>query len=155
MIIVKVVRKILIIVMRKGNLFCLLHLLYSEFGGIWCSTQYLNQAVLYYDNIDNYQCFFVNTLNSDKTKVSIDNDTYNKILFVIENYYNENKENIKSSENDRFVNIYAQSKNDLLQFELVNDALVKNGNVFYVTDRTVYDNDKIYYTGKKIPVTYE
>ena len=72
------------------------NLLYSEFGGIWCSTQYLNQAVLYYDNIDNYQCFFVNTLNSDKTKVSIDNDTYNKILFVIENYYNENKENIKS-----------------------------------------------------------
>lgn len=131
------------------------NLLYSEFWGIWCSTGYLDQAVLYYDNIDNYQFFYVNTADFSKTEVSVDNDTYDKILSVIENSYTIDKENISSLEDTYFVSIYALSQNELLQFEFVHDLLVKDGEVFYITDRIVYDNDEICYKGIELPIKYE
>lgn len=130
-------------------------LLYSEFGGVWCSTEYLNQAIIYYDNIDNYHCFYVNTADFSKTKVNIDDEIYNRILSVIEKSYTTDKEKIYSLENTCFINIYAQSQNELLQFEFVHDLLVKDGEVFYITDRIVYDNDEVYYMGLKLPIRYE
>ncbi len=130
-------------------------LLYSEFCGIWCSSGCLNKAILYYDNIDNYQYFYVNAADCSKTKVSIDNDTYDSILSVIENTYTTDKVNIYSSEDICFVNIYALSQNELLQFEFAHDLLVKDGEVFYITDRIVCDNGEIFYKGLELPIKYK
>ena len=131
------------------------NLIYSELGGIWCSTEYLNQAILYYDNIDNYQCFYINIANSSKTNISIDGETYDKILSVIEQAYTTtDKEIIPVSDDTFFVDICAKSKSGLLQFELKKDLLVNDGDVFCTTDRNFDDNGKEYYKGLKLPITY-
>lgn len=131
-------------------------LLYSEFGGIWCSSKHLEQAILYYDNIENYHCFYMNTADSSKTDISIDTATYNKILSVIKRAYTTtNKETIRVLDDTIFVDLRAQSENGLLQFVLKKDLLVNGDTVFCTTDRILNDNGEEYYKGLKLPVEYK
>ena len=131
------------------------NLLYSELGGIWCSEEYLHQAILYYDDIDNYRYFYINIEGSKVKSVSINNTTFNQISSIINKTNVMDKEDVYVSQETFFVDIYAQSKNGLLQFEFVNDLLVKDTNIFYTTDRFVRDDGEIYYSAFELPIEYK